>query len=821
MRAKSALVAVALPLPLRQTFTYGLEGTVPSPGTRVMVPFRNGVEVGWILGPGTQVPKVRGVLTVLDDRPSITPDLLTLAEWIAKYYVAPLGQVLKAMLPAPMVDRSRDMLVPLRARRPEDVLTEREAQVLAYVGTRPGGVSSVGVRRSVGKGPLWPPIRSLEAKGLLGHVTVPPKDAKPRTRRMISLSRQIGTLEELDQVFGSARRQREAYELVVSSGGDVPLSALLEGGFSRSVVAGMVDKGVVHVGVEEVSRDPFQGRPQKEQPKLTPTPDQAGVTSRLLGGLGTGKTFLLHGVTGSGKTLVYVNVLRQVLEQGQGGIVLVPEIALTPQTVERFRAAFGDLIAVLHSGLSGGERFDAWRALRDGSKRIAIGARSAVFAPVRDLGVVLVDEEHDGSYKQSEAPRYNARDVGVVRAQKAGALCVLGSATPSLESWSNARSGKYELLSLPDRVGGGVLPEVHVVDLRKTSSGDARVSASGGHSGTDSMSDPMSDKILSGPLRKALGQRLDRGEQAVILLNRRGYAAFSLCQDCGGVMTCIHCSVSMTYHRGRRTMVCHHCGHQEAPPTRCTACGSDRLSLKGLGTEQVERVTQEVFPEARIARMDVDTTGGKWAHQEILDRVGNGSVDILLGTQMIAKGLDFPNVTLVGVINADVGLHMPDFRATERTFQLLAQVAGRAGRGALSGEVIIQTYVPEHYAIRAAVGHDYLGFVQRELKVRADPAYPPHVRMARVVVSSPVQVDALAAGEGLGDWLKARLPPGVSLLGPAPAPIERLHGRYRWHVLLRGSPGPMGEVLTALASGFRPRGSDVRTSIDRDPIHLM
>ncbi|NNM35292.1 MAG: primosomal protein N', partial [Gemmatimonadetes bacterium] len=328
-------------------------------------------------------------------------------------------------------------------------------------------------------------------------------------------------------------------------------------------------------------------------------------------------------------------------------------------------------------------------------------------------------------------------------------------------------------------------------------------------------------RILTQPLRDALAERLRDREQSVVLLNRRGYAAFALCQECGDVLACPHCSVSMTFHRGRRVMLCHHCGHGEAPPRRCERCGSDDLSFKGLGTEQVERVLTEAFPDARIARMDVDTTGGKWAHQEILDRVGEGTVDILLGTQMIAKGLDFPRVTLVGVVNADVGLHLPDFRAAERTFQLLAQVAGRAGRGVLGGEVIIQTYVPEHYVIRAAVGHDYLGFVQREVALRRDPPYPPHVRMARVLLSSPIQSVAADAADALGTWLAGGRGRDVAVLGPAPAPIERLHRRYRWHVLLRGGAKPLGRVLRLVADGFSPPGSDVRLAIDRDPVHLL
>ena len=820
--ADTALVSVALPIPVPQTFTYETDGQPPAVGARVLVPFGKGVQIGFVVGEGTPVPRVKRVVASLDDVPTVSGELLDLARWIADYYVAPLGQVLRAVVPGPLMDRSRDHLVALRPPPPDAVLSDRESALLSQLGPPGEGRSARAVRRALGgRGSFWPLVRRLQREGLVGHVTVPPKPPSPLKRRVLVLEREVGTLQELDEVFGRSARQREAYARLVAAGGRVPLAALLDEGFSRSVVNGLVGKGLAGYEEEEVLRDPFAGTGGEpgELPPLTGA--QSDAIRGLEGMLSSGRTALLHGVTGSGKTRVYVEILRRVVDGGGGGIVLVPEISLTPQTVQRFRQAFGDSVSVLHSGLSDGERFDAWRSLREGRRRVAIGARSAVFAPVRDLGVIIVDEEHDGSYKQSDAPRYHARDVAVVRARRCGALCVLGSATPSLESWVNATTGKYEKFDLPDRVGGGSLPDVRVVDLR---SGAGRGPGEGGTGAKPKHGDPSrggSGRILSDPLREALAERLRSREQSVVLLNRRGYASFALCQECGDVMACPHCSVSMTFHRGRRLMLCHHCGHAEAPPKRCPRCGSEDLSFKGLGTEQVERVLMESFPEARIARMDVDTTGGKWSHQEILDRVGEGAVDILLGTQMIAKGLDFPRVTLVGVVNADVGLHLPDFRAAERTFQLLAQVAGRAGRGVLGGEVIIQTYVPEHYVIRAAVGHDYLGFVQREVALRRDPPYPPHLRMARVLLSSPVQSVAMDASEALGAWLSRHGSDGVAVLGPAPAPIERLHRRYRWHVLLRGGAQPLGQVLRRIAAEFSPSGSDVRLAIDRDPVHLL
>ncbi|MDE2805484.1 MAG: primosomal protein N' [Gemmatimonadota bacterium] len=761
---RQSLIKVALPVPVRRTFTYSVTGEAPPVGARVVVPFRRGTRVGWVLGPGAEVPRVRAVRSVLDTEPVVGDELLGLARWMSDYYVAPVGIVLKAMLPARMAS-------------------------------------------ATGKRPL------------------------PRMRSVVTVTRSIGTLDELEDTFGRAVRQREAYERLQEAGGRRTLAALAESGFSRSVIRGLEARGLARVTREAVLRDPFGDQPAGDGPTLVPTTAQRGVLARMYAALGDGGgTFLLHGVTSSGKTLVYIELIRRVLERGGGALMLVPEIALTPQTVSRFRGAFGDLVAVLHSGLSDGERYDAWNQLRSGDRRIAIGPRSAVFAPVADVGAIVVDEEHDSSYKQSESPRYHARDVAVVRAARNGALCVLGSATPSLESWLNARSGKYALLELPDRVGGGVLPDVRVVDLRsrpvpggKAERGAVAAGRGVGTAETESHARPVDPppRTLSPRLTDALRRRLERREQTILLLNRRGYAAFALCEACGAVAECFQCSVSMTLHRGRGLMICHHCGHTEAPRRDCAHCGSRDLSFGGLGTEQVERILLQCFPGARVARMDVDTTRGKWSHRDILDRVRAGKVDILLGTQMIAKGLDFPRVTLVGVINADIGLHLPDFRSCERTFQLLAQVAGRAGRARLPGEVIVQTYVPEHYVIRAAVAHDYRGFADRELAARRDPAFPPRVRMARILLSSPVQKDALASAERLGDWLRARRGAWPDVLGPAPAPIEKLHGRFRWHVLLRGGVSAVGRALHAVAEDFRPGGSDVRISLDRDPQQLM
>ena len=812
---------VALPLPVHSTFTYSVEGPPPPPGTRVLVPFRREERVGWITGPGVgkDLARVRPVLDILEEEPSISAELLALTTWMAGYYLAPMGLVLRTCLPSVLSDSSRDFLT--LAGPWDGSGTPREKKLLGAL-SGDGGPSRVRtLRKALGMGSLWPEIRRLSARGLIRHETVSPREPMVRTRRVVRISEWLSDLATRDAAFRRAPRQREAYEFLETTGGTVELSHLLEGGgFSRSVVKGLVEKGLVALEDQEVLRDPFRDMESSPTKKLTPTKDQGSAIEALKTALDEDdpSPTLLHGITGSGKTLVYIELIKEAVEKrDQGAIVLVPEISLPPQTVARFRAHFGDQVAVLHSALSDGERFDAWRALQRGEKRIAVGARSAVFAPVRRLGVLVVDEEHDSSYKQSEGPRYHARDVAAVRAKQTGAVCVFGSATPSLESWENAQSGKYRLLSLPDRVGGGTLPPVEVLDLRKLWKGEGE--------GRSKPGAKEGGGVISPRMVEAIHRRLRKEEQVILLLNRRGYSSFVQCRECGDVWQCSQCSVSLTFHRVTGRLLCHHCRHEEPPPTKCLRCGSGDLSFRGLGTEQVERVVAEAFPGARIARMDVDTTSGKWSHHEILGRFGRREVDILLGTQMIAKGLDFPRVTLVGVVNADVGIHLPDFRASERTFQLLSQVAGRTGRGVLGGEVMVQTSLPDHYAVRAALDHDYPAFARRELEERRTPSYPPHSRLANIIVSSPSVDEAARESERGAAWLKkaiARRGAPLELMGPAPAPIEKLHGRWRWHFLLRGpSAGVLGALLRDFQAGFRPRGTDVRLILDRDPVALL
>ncbi|HEY2848858.1 MAG TPA: primosomal protein N', partial [Gemmatimonadaceae bacterium] len=649
----------------------------------------------------------------------------------------------------------------------------------------------------------------------LGAVKRPEPGVK--ARRILVLARSLPSLIEREKAFARSPQQRALYELLESRGGRVSTEqAVATLGCAPAIVSGLVKRGLAAIEMETVARDPFLLRDAPHAHTHDPSAAQRTAIDALIAAA-PGEIALLHGITGSGKTLVYIELLKHVVrEQRRSAIVLVPEIALTPQAVDRFRAVFGSQVAVLHSGLSDGERYDAWVALRSGERRVAVGARSAVFAPLPDLGAIVVDEEHEASYKQGESPRYHAREVAIVRAREAGAVCVLGSATPSLESWANARAGKYRLLSLPARVGGGALPAVEVVDLRANTRAVHIAPAERQLRG-----------VLSEPLERALHERLARGEQSILLLNRRGFASFVQCSACEWVAVCPDCSISLTLHRSPERMVCHYCRHQEAAADTCPQCGAVTLRQRGLGTQQVEKLLSEQLPSARIARMDVDTTSGKWAHADILDRVGRGDVDVLLGTQMIAKGLDFPNVTLVGVIDADVGINLPDFRASERTFQLLSQVAGRAGRGPKGGQVIIQTRVPGHHAVRCAVTHDYGAFVEEELRNREDPPYPPTLRLANVVLSGADQSETAKFALAAGEWFErvlVPLGPGiVQMIGPAPCPVERVKQRWRWHLLLRSAkPGALTRVARRFLTTFEvPSRGDLRVTFDRDPVVML
>ena len=750
-------VQVALPLPLFQTFTYAVEDGLANPikvGSRVVVPLRNEREVG--------------ICVELSD-------------------ISPLQKKPKAVLESPDAQPAIG----------SDLLELCRWMADYYIV------------------PLGVVLRTVLPAALTGAAS--PTPAR-KTRRVVRLGAEIPSLLERDKTFGRSKQQRAVFEMIESLGGKTSVEHLNDQlDFSPAVLKSLEKRGLIVIEEEQVERDPFSERGGISTTRLVPTAAQQHAVDEMANAE-KGSVFLLHGITGSGKTLVYIELLRRIVdERGQTAIVLVPEIALTPQTVDRFRAAFGDRIAVLHSALSEGERYDAWLALKRGDKRIVVGARSAVFAPLEDLGAIIVDEEHESSYKQGETPRYHAREVAIVRAKAQGAITVLGSATPSLESWSNAESGKYTLLTLPDRVGGGKLPSVDVIDLRRTAVDYTAMAQGGVDYGA----------VIREPLHDAIVATMKRGEQSILLLNRRGYSSFMQCMDCGAVATCPHCSITLTLHRNPERLVCHYCLHKEEPRPDCARCVGRNLKQRGLGTQQVERLLTERFPSARIARMDFDTTSGKWSHTRILDRVAAGEVDILLGTQMIAKGLDFPNVTLVGVVDADTGINLPDFRASERCFQLLSQVSGRAGRGAKGGRVLIQTRLPAHHAVRFAVAHDYVSFVHEEMQGRVDPPYPPNVRLANIVFSGLVEEAtaklAIHAGEWLRELITTRAGDEITVVGPAPCPIERIKSRWRWHILLKSDqPGELTRVGRYFMERFEvPSTAQLRVTLDRDPVALL
>ena len=583
-------------------------------------------------------------------------------------------------------------------------------------------------------------------------------------------------------------------------------------GTNTAVVRQLVKKGFLVIKQTEVRRDPCRLSEFTPTRPLPPTEEQLRALNRIAAAVDSRQqqTFLLHGVTGSGKTEVYLQAINHCLGKGRQAIVLVPEISLTPQMIEHFKGRFDDRVAVLHSRLAAGERYDEWRRVKDGRVSIVVGARSAVFAPFADPGLIIIDEEHEISYKQEESPKYHAREVAIARARLRGSVVILGSATPSLETYSRAMAGKYALITLGKRVMGQPLPEVSVIDLREEMRSGHR-------------------SIFSRLLIEKLTGALDRREQVILFLNRRGYATFVVCRECGVVMKCPTCSISLTLHAGDGVLRCHYCGYSRKAPETCPQCGSRSIRHFGAGTQKVEEEAANWFPDARVARMDMDTTSGKGAHEKILNRFRKGEIDILVGTQMIAKGLDFPGVTLVGVVAADTALNLPDFRSAERTFQLLTQVAGRAGRGTAPGEVVIQTYNPEHYSILNARAHDYREFFDEEMKIRKALEYPPYCSLVRILIYGTEENRVIRGAEILAGMLQRSVSQhalGVNqpVLGPAPAPVNRLRKRYRWQICIKGKPGTLVRRLVREAAVKAEEDScfrDLGISMDVDPLGLM
>jgi len=781
-------------------------------GTRVLVPFGprqvTGVVVDVDEGPGEPDgvgKRLKSLSAVLDPEPPLTEELVALGEWMAETYLCPRSAAYQAMLPTALKARAEKRLR-LRGEPPPLLAPSAEEAAFVEALRRRGDLSfDEAVKRFPGAAGL---VRRWVEDGILDvfYAAVDRAGAKTVTRVVPAVDPE-GLRQARDALNPRAVRQRAVLDALLASPHPPTLADLLAAtGAPRSAVTTLAERGLLRLVKTEVYRDPYAAASFAPSPPPPLTAEQEAAVGRIAEALASGQphTLLVHGVTGSGKTEVYLQAIARTLESGRQAIVLVPEIALTPQVVERFKGRFGARVAVLHSRLSVGERYDEWRKIRRGEVDVAVGARSAVFAPFTRLGLLVIDEEHETSYKQEEHPKYHARAVAQWRAEHHGAVLVLGSATPSLESYAASRSGRIERIVLTQRPGGGRLPAVTVVDMREELRAGNR-------------------SMFSRALRAAIERRLAAGEQVVLFLNRRGYATFVLCRACGYVAQCPHCDLALTYHLANQTLRCHTCGHAEPEPQRCPSCGSPHVRYFGVGTQRVEEALARTFPGIRVIRMDVDTTRAKGAHEALLGRFRRGEADVLLGTQMIAKGLDFPNVTLVGVITADTLLRLPDFRAAERTFQLLTQVAGRAGRGGRPGEVIVQTYAPDHYSIQLAQRHDYVAFAERELAVRRKGEYPPFSRLILLtLVGRDVRVVHRAAGE-VAARLRRAVGDAAQVLGPSPSPVLRVNDSYRFQCMLKYKNESLVKpavkaVLAEVERALLAQG--VGMSVDVDPYVL-
>jgi primosomal protein N' (replication factor Y) len=826
---------VALPVPLDQTFTYAVNGLAPAVGARVLVPFSGQRLMGVVVrvhdDPAPAGVEMKPVQQVLDDAPLLPDELMRLAAWIAQYYVAPLGEVLRGMMPlAAEVKRQFVYRIAEAGRR---VLYEgaqmgssrrsrlpaadqdREYAVLNYL--EDGQAAKASALRAATQARKALLDGMVRKKWLTREALAEERDAR-RTERVAVLvpdaripklnDNQTAILAEL-AAAGGRMRVRDLSESIV----------LRELGVPASTLGTLVKRGLVAIedAPEEFRLGGLPANGKKHAHEHAPNETQMEALSSIAAAMAQGgfRPILLYGVTGSGKTSVYFAAMQRALDAGKSALLLVPEIGLTPAMAGQMFAAFGTQVALLHSALTPDERAEQWHRIRRGEARVVVGTRSAVFAPMVDLGLILVDEEHDASYKQEETPRYHGRDVAVMRAKFNEAVVVLGSATPSLESWSNSERGRYQRIEMLTRVMSRPLPTVELVDMRTE------------------FRETGKEEIFSRQLIAETQATLDRKEQVIILLNRRGYSFTVLCRSCGEKIECENCAIAMTYHKpiigsdlhahpGDR-LECHYCGFRRAVPKRCPKCESEHLYYLGAGSQQGEERLQEIFPNARIGRMDRDTVRGRGDMERLLTRLHSGEINLLVGTQMIAKGHDIHGITLVGVVGADFALGLPDFRAAERVFQLLTQVSGRAGRGDLPGRVLVQTYHPDHYAIQFAAAHDYPGFVAKEMQYRRWMHYPPLAVLANVIVQGRTLEEAAGWAATLGKWFSAARLDKVRVLGPAAAPIARLKRIYRFHFVLKAERREaLSRTLRAMLAYAEAQGIPRRNLIvDVDAIHLM
>lgn len=805
---------VALPMPLDTTFTYGVEdGFQPVVGGRVVVPFRQQRLSGIVVALHDRPPKVqtKSVVSVLDAAPVLDEQLIRLGKWISNYYLAPLGEVFRTMLPlgaefkrtiAYRITDEGQMALHLagmsgssaRSRKtPEEQAAE--FRVLDYLAARET-VRQEGLR---------------SATRASGAVLTGMMRKKWIVREDLSGGRDAARMVKLAVLKGAGGRlngnQQRLIEAIQVAGGKLAVETLRDLDVPHTTLRTLVKRGLVEIIEEPAGFSVSAMKPRPSPFDFDFSAAQQVALNRIEEGVAARKFagMLMHGVTGSGKTAVYLAGMRAVLEAGRSAILLVPEIGLTPAVAADLHQVFGDEVAILHSALSDRERAEQWHRIKRGEARVVVGTRSAVFAPVSDLALMIVDEEQDSSYKQEETPRYHARDVAVMRAKMAGAVVVLGSATPSLESYFNAKKSKYTLLELPDRVEQRPLPQVELVDMRQE------------------FQETGYEQAISRKLADEIRGRLERKEQVMVLLNRRGFSPVVLCRACGKTLECKNCAIALTHHKRSHRMECHYCGYTAPVPKACVHCGSEYVYFLGTGSEKLEDLLHGMFPQARIERMDRDTVRGREDFERMLNALNEGELDILVGTQMIAKGHDVHGVTLVGVVGADAALGLPDFRAAERTFQLLTQVAGRAGRGDTPGKVILQTYFSDHYAVQYAAQHDFVGFYDKELRFRSWMRYPPYSALANVLIRSENMDEALRWSGVLGKWFEKTRHEGIRVLGPAAAPLLRLKGEYRYHFVLKSeSREKMNALLRAmLAHAAQEKIPRTQLIVDVDAVWLM
>lgn len=808
---KVAKVIVDVPtMQTDQPFTYLVPENLNEQlavGMRVEVPFGNGNRhvQGFVLAIEPMAATVldetnvqlKELVAVLDLKPVLNTEMLALADYMKEKTFAFKITCLQTMLPSVMrADYQKYIYL-------TDELSEELQDQLFY------GLEEISWDQAQERG-LLPQLMALRKQQKVDIRYEVTTRNKVKMVRFIQAAKEFEQLEEIRLGLRKGAKKKEQLLYYLQRLGTEKVTAVKEMkelGFSTALLNEAAKNGWLTFIEKEAYRDPFANQTFEKTTALSLNAEQQVAVETILQSVQEqqSQTYLLEGITGSGKTEVYLQVIAEVLNQGKTAIMLVPEISLTPQMVQRFKSRFGEHVAVMHSGLSQGEKYDEWRKIERGEAEVVVGARSAIFAPIENIGVIIIDEEHEASYKQEETPRYHARDLAIWRSEYHHCPVVLGSATPSLESRARAQKNVYQRSRLTQRANqAATLPTIDVVDMRQE--------VENGNVSSFSMS-----------LQEKLQERLEKNEQSVLLLNRRGYSSFVMCRDCGYVLPCPNCDISLTLHMDSKTMKCHYCGHEERIPYRCPNCGQDKIRYYGTGTQKVEEELQTLLPDSRILRMDVDTTRRKGAHEKILRTFGEGQADILLGTQMIAKGLDFPNVTLVGVLNADTALNLPDFRSSERTFQLLTQVSGRAGRAEKPGEVIIQSFNPEHYAIQLAKAQDYEDFYTKEMYIRHRGDYPPYYFTVQITASHPEENEAAKQMFQIATKLKQGLSPQAILLGPTPNAIMRVNNRYFYQVIIKYKQEPMLQPLLKeiLTDTQRATARGLKLSIDAEPMNFI